>query len=157
MRFRYVNGICEEIRAVQVEIHNGEIVRARFNGSANIIDVRDIKNSLKYMKEEWLGGKGVLREGVFWTAFITYIFPWFLDVAKVYCCVKVCQAFLQERNGSVGDGKTGMQSLVHYGKWYLIFTLIPWCVELVDQIGHKMSIELSHQKLPDSSTLGHYK
>lgn len=156
MRMKCVDGIWSEVRSFQViEMSKGEIVKARFNGSNTIVSVKDLKNTWKYLKEEFMGNKimkeaGVVLKsgGVFWPIFMEFVFPWFLDIAKVYCCIKICQAFLQERSGSAGgDGKTGIQAIVHYGKWFLIFELIPFAVELIDQIGHKMITELSHQKI----------
>lgn len=79
--------------------------------------------------------------GVFWDAFMQYIFPWMLDIAKVFCAIKIAQAFYQERRGGRDEG-TGFGALVTYGKWYLVFWLIPWGVELIDEIGSKMLNEL---------------
>lgn len=79
--------------------------------------------------------------GVFWDAFMTYIFPWMLDIAKVFCAIKIAQGFYQEKRGGRDEG-TGFGALVTYGKWYLVFWLIPWGVELIDQIGGKMLNDL---------------
>jgi hypothetical protein len=123
----------------------------KIRGVNHSINLRDIKNSWNYLREEWFGGRMAVREGVFWTAFLTYIFPWFLDIAKVYCAIMVCQAFYKEHRGSGnGDGKSGMQALVHYGKWYLIFCLIPFAVELIDQIGIKMKSDISKGGFPNN-------
>jgi hypothetical protein len=124
--------------------------------TAYIVDTPSIKESIKNM-DFLKGGKGrkaysiamptlVLGmatggSGVFWDAFMTYIFPWMLDIAKVFCAIKIAQAFYQERRGGRDEG-TGFGALVTYGKWYLVFWLIPWGVELIDQIGGKMLNEL---------------
>jgi hypothetical protein len=155
MKFKvHQNGFCEEVTAIELSVIKGEVVSARFNNSGVSIRKDDLKNTWKYLKEEFFGGKkgsiGVVLKsgGVFWPIFVDMIFPWFLDIAKVWCCIKICQAFLQERNGSAGsDGRTGLQALVHYGKWFLIFECIPFLVELIDQIGHKMVDQLSHQQI----------
>jgi hypothetical protein len=119
-----------------------------------IVDMPTIKESIKNM--DFLKGKnraysmllptlalGVATggSGVFWDAFMTYIFPWMLDIAKVFCAIKIAQAFYQERRGGRDEG-TGFGALIQYGKWYLVFWLIPWGVELIDQIGGKMLNEL---------------
>jgi hypothetical protein len=121
-----------------------------------IVDMPTIKESIKNM--DFLKGKnraysmilptlalGVATggSGVFWDAFMTYIFPWMLDIAKVFCAIKIAQAFYQERRGGRDEG-TGFGALIQYGKWYLVFWLIPWGVELIDQIGGKMLDELRH-------------
>jgi hypothetical protein len=69
-----------------------------------------------------------------------------MDIAKVYCAIKIAQAFYQENSGSKNGG-SGMASFVTYGKWYLLFWLIPWGVELIDQIGGKMFSDLTNNKL----------
>jgi hypothetical protein len=123
--------------------------------TAYIVDTPSIKESIKNM--DFLKGKGrkaysiamptlVLGvatggSGVFWDAFMTYIFPWMLDIAKVFCAIKIAQAFYQERRGGRDEG-SGFGAVVQYGKWYLVFWLIPWGVELIDQIGGKMLNEL---------------
>lgn len=75
--------------------------------------------------------------GIFWDVFMEYIFPYLMDIAKVYCVIKIAQGFYEERKGSNGSG-SAMSSLVEYGKWYLLFMFIPIGVELVDQIGKSM-------------------
>jgi hypothetical protein len=91
--------------------------------------------------------------GIFWKAFLVYIFPWMLDIAKVYCCIRICQAFYEERRGGRDSG-TGFGAVVQYGKWYLIFWLIPWAVELIDQIGGHMFNDLQNKgvNLDDAPT-----
>lgn len=79
--------------------------------------------------------------GVFWNAFMQYIFPYLMDVAKVYCVIKISQGFYEEKRGG-RDGGSGMQSFVTYGKWYILFMLVPWGVELIDQLGGKMLTDL---------------
>ncbi|AYP68226.1 hypothetical protein PQE75_gp094 [Bacillus phage vB_BcoS-136] len=79
--------------------------------------------------------------GIFWHSFMTYIFPYMLDIAKVFCAIKIAQAFYQERQGGREQG-SGMSAMVTYGKWYLLFALMPWVVELFDQLGARMLIDL---------------
>jgi hypothetical protein len=118
--------------------------------TAHIIDMPMIKESIKSM--DFLKGKsfsvmpvlGIVASGgsgVFWDAFMNYIFPYLLDIAKVFCAIKIAQAFYQERRGGRDEG-TGIGAFVTYGKWYLLFVLTPWAIELIDQLGGKMLTEL---------------
>lgn len=112
--------------------------------SATIVSLTDIKNSLTHIKRDWFGGKNSAKAvgaGVFWGAFITYIFPWLLDIAKVYCAIMIAKGFYDNKRAGK-EGKGEFVTFLSYGKWYLIFTLLPWGVELVDQIGNKMLLEL---------------
>lgn len=152
MRFVRVNGKWQELNEVTIGFSGNNVALVKTNATSSfyIIDLNDLKHTLKYIAREWFGfGKGlVFREGIFWTAFLTYIFPWFMDIAKVYCAIMICQAFYKERQGGTGaDGRTGMQALVYYGKWFIVFNLIPWLVELIDQVGGKMYQELRTQGL----------
>lgn len=79
--------------------------------------------------------------GIFWSAFMDYIFPYMLDIAKVFCAVKIAQGFYQEKRGGRDEG-TGFGTVLTYGRWYLIFWLIPFGVELIDELGAKMLSEL---------------
>ncbi len=85
-----------------------------------------------------VGGTSV---GIFWDAFMNYIFPYMMDIAKVFCAIKIAQAFYQEKRGGRDEG-SGVGAFVTYGKWYILFALMPWCVELLDQLGTKMLIDL---------------
>lgn len=85
----------------------------------------------------------IVSKGVFWSAFLTYIFPWMLDLSKVFCAIKIAQGFYQENRTGGQGGTTGMSALTKYGKWYLIFWLIPWGVSLIDQVGQQMFNELN--------------
>lgn len=89
--------------------------------------------------------------GVFWDTFMDYIFPWMLDIAKVYCLIRIAQAFYQERRGG-RDEKTGFSAMLEHGKWYLIFWLLPLGVELIDQIGNKMFNDMHSKNLIPSSS-----
>lgn len=82
------------------------------------------------------------RDGIFWNTFLQYIFPWMLDIAKVYCLIRIAQAFYQEKRGGRDSG-TGWSALLEHGKWYLIFWMLPIGVELIDAIGHKMFEDMS--------------
>jgi len=80
-----------------------------------------------------------------------------LDIAKVYCAIKICQAFYEEKRGG-REGGTGFGALVQYGKWYLVFWLIPWGVELIDQLGGQMFNDLKTKGLElDNPTFSPYK
>lgn len=119
--------------------------------TAFVIDTPKIKKSIKEM--DFLKGKAMSfapilvfglatgGSGVFWNTFMTYIFPWLMDIAKVYCVIKIAQGFYEEKRGG-RDGGSGMGTFVTYGKWYLLFMLIPWGVTLIDQLGGKMLIDL---------------
>lgn len=114
-----------------------------------IIDVRQIKKTIKKVWNQWFPFKdknATMAVGVFWTAFMQYIFPWCLDLAKVYCAWKIVQGFYQEGkgvgSGGGGGGRGGFGALVHYGKWYVALSLVPWGVMLIDEVAHKMSVEL---------------
>lgn len=78
-----------------------------------------------------------LNQGIFWETFLQYIFPYMMDIAKVFCAIKIAQAFYTEKRGGRDEG-TGMSAFVTYGKWYLLFSLLPWGVELIDQLGKQM-------------------
>lgn len=82
--------------------------------------------------------------GIFWGAFMNYIFPYMLDIAKVFCAVKIAQGFYQEHRGGK-EGGSGLQVVATYGRYYLIFLMIPWFVEVLDQIGGKMITDLRGQ------------
>lgn len=121
--------------------------------SAFIIDVPNIKKGIKQK------GKNILTNqnfavastgaGVFWKAFMVYIFPWMLDIAKVYCLVRIAQAFYQEKRGGRDEG-TGLQALVTHGKWYLCFWLLPLGVELIDGIGGTIYDDLKGQNITET-------
>lgn len=117
-----------------------------------IIDIREIKSNIKKVWKQWfpIGDKNTtMAIGVFWSAFMTYIFPWCLDLAKVYVAWKIVQGFYSEGKGVEGGkgGKGGFASLIHYGKWYIALSLIPWGVMLIDEVAHKMSVELMSHPL----------
>lgn len=125
--------------------------------TAYIVDTPMIKESIKnmnFLKNKTMSiaiptlalGVATGGSGVFWNTFMTYIFPWLMDVAKVYCVIKIAQGFYEERRGGRDSG-TGMSTFVTYGKWYLLFMLIPWAVELVDQLGLKMLTDLKTQPI----------
>jgi len=130
--------------------------------TAYVVDVPLIKESIKAYAKRGLGdGRfatiAVGSSGVFWKAFLVYIFPWMLDIAKVYCAIKICQAFYEEKRGG-REGGTGFGALVQYGKWYLVFWLIPWGVELIDQLGGQMFNDLKTKGLDlDNPTFSPYK
>jgi hypothetical protein len=114
------------------------------------VDMREVKSYVKEMK--FLEGKSfsfapmlVLGTvdmskggaGIMWDTFLKYIFPWMLDIAKVFCAIKIAQGFYNEHRGGQKDG-TGWSSLVSNGKWLIFFHLLPFFVGLVDGIGASM-------------------
>lgn len=129
--------------------------------TAYVVDVPLIKESIKAYAKKGLGDGRFATvtiggSGIFWKAFLVYIFPWMLDIAKVYCAVKIMQAFYEEKRGG-REGGTGFGALVQYGKWYLVFWLIPWGVELVDQLGGQMFSDLKTKGLNlDNPTFSPY-
>lgn len=150
MKFRYVDG---KMSLVETENQVVNEMRNAFPlSTAYIVDIPSIKESVKsgnFLKNKNMA-VAIGSKGVFWGAFLQYIFPWMLDIAKVYCAIRICQAFYQEKRGGRDEG-TGFGALVSYGKWYLVFWLIPWGVELIDQIGGEMFKDL-HKPL--QSTIG---
>lgn len=131
------------IENAKEEVRKGKITR-----KAYIVDVPKIKESIKslnFLKTSNLSFAGAVTtissHGVFWKVFLIYIFPWMTDIAKVYCCIRIAQAFYQEKRGGRDDG-TGIGAIVQYGKWYLLFLLLPWAVELIDEIGNTMYHDL---------------
>lgn len=133
---------------------NSQPIEQRLNQLAEVlvIDPRELIRKYNEFKNDWYGGNQTMRvvTGVFWKAFLYYIFPCLADIGKVWCAVMVCKSFYNEHRSGGREGKGGMEALVHYGKWYLMFMLIPWGVELVDQLGHKMYLEL----MKDGAKLG---
>lgn len=129
--------------------------------TAFIVDVPNLKELIK------LKGKNILKNpmmfavapigstGVFWDAFLQYIFPWVLDIGKVYCCIRIAQAFWQERRGG-RDDQSGIQAMLVHGKWYLALWLLPWGVELIDGIGGTMFENLRNNpiEMPTSGSGG---
>lgn len=112
-----------------------------------MIDIREVKQSLATTIKMWFpfGEKATtMAVGIFWTAFMTYIFPWLLDIAKVYCAWKIAQGFYRDGKGmgSKDGGSGGFANLVYYTKWYLMFWCLPFLVEVIDQIGHKLNEDL---------------
>jgi hypothetical protein len=117
--------------------------------TAYIVDTPRIKESIKDMG--FLKGRALSvavptlmlgmatggSSGIFWDTFLQYIFPWLLDIAKVYCAIQIARSFYEERRGG-RDGGTGFGALVTYGKWLLLFHLLPWGVELIDELGQSM-------------------
>lgn len=151
MKFRLNDGVLKVVKNNPLE----EMNKCLPLSTAYIVDMPLIKKSVK---DSFKGGKAfsfapmilatatIGSGGVFWKAFLTYIFPWMLDIAKVYCAIRICQAFYQEKRGGRDEG-TGFGALVTYGKWYLVFWLIPWGVELIDQIGGGMFNDLQKQSI----------
>jgi hypothetical protein len=148
MRFILNNGEM----ALQESVSILDSMRSTLPISTSLmVDVPLIKERIKDKSRNFLKTSAfavapitVGSKGVFWSVFLTYIFPWMLDIAKVYCAIRVAQAFYQEKRGGRDEG-TGFGALVQYGKWYLVFWLIPWGVELIDQIGGTMFNDLQQK------------
>jgi hypothetical protein len=115
------------------------------------IDIREIKASIKQAWNRWFpfGERNTtFAVGILWACFMQYIFPWLLDVAKVYCAFQITMGFYKENKGITGkDGRSGFQSLVYWGKWLIAIHLIPIGVELLDQIGASMHDQLKNKPL----------
>lgn len=140
-------------------VENGKVKKFESKQSksstAYIVDIPRIKESIKNMEftkgktmsvalplvvgtATGVGGAGV---GVFYNTFMVYLFPYMLDIAKVYCIIKIAQGFYEERIGGK-QGGSGLGNFVTYGKWLLLFHLIPFFILLVDQLGLKMMNDL---------------
>jgi len=155
MKFCLVNGemqqfnIFDYLGANEIAVSlEGQTYRFRGEEIKNFqtIDFRQFKSSVKRLWKEWFpfGEKNTtLAVGILWTAFSTYVFPWLLDIAKVYCAFMIAQGFYNEHKGISGrDGRSGFSSFVYYGKWLIAFHLIPFGVELLDQVGAKMLLDI---------------
>lgn len=79
-----------------------------------------------------------IQDGLFWDIFMTYIYPWFVDVAQVFCAIKIAQAFYEENRGGRDSG-SGVTAIVSYGKWLLLFHMIPFAVSLLNEVGQRMA------------------
>jgi hypothetical protein len=127
-----------------------------------IVDIPNIKETMKKKSKNFLKNSsfmfapmvlgtatsGTLQSGgLFWDTFLTYIFPWMLDIAKVYCLIRIAQAFYEEKRGGRDSG-TGFSALIQHGKWYLVFWLLPLGVELIDQVASTMFNEIQTKTLP---------
>ena len=90
-----------------------------------------------------MNASGVSAEaGLFWSIFMEYIYPWFVDLATVYAAIRIAMAFYEEQRGG-RDSKNGFSSFVSYGKWLLLFHMIPFIVKLIDTVGQKMADSLA--------------
>lgn len=115
---------------------------------AYIVDIPKIKETIKIKSKDFLkngnfAAVAIGGGGVFWKTFLIYIFPWLTDIAKVYCAIRIAQAFYQEKRGGRDDG-TGISAIIQYGKWYLLFAILPFFVELIDEIGNTMYHDLQN-------------
>lgn len=160
MRFvRNENGILVEKTQNVIQ----EMKRVAPLSTSIIVDIPNFKETMKTRSRNFLKNgnfmfvaptvvatsTGIDSGGVFWQTFLTYIFPWMLDIAKVYCLVRIAQAFYQEKRGGRDSG-TGFQALLEHGKWYLIFWLLPIGVELIDQVGHRMFTDMHDKAIIDA-------
>lgn len=151
MNFKLNNGELKLVSNPVKDIHP-----TISSSTAHIVDFPQLKESIKNM--DFLKGKTLSvapflilgtvdaiatggAGGVFWDTFMKYIFPWLMDIAKVFCVIKIAQGFYEEKRGGK-EGGTGMSAFVTYGKWYLLFMLIPVFVTFVDQLGGKILHDL---------------
>jgi hypothetical protein len=115
------------------------------------IDIHELKITFNKIWKQWFpfGEKNTtFAVGLLWSAFSLYVFPWMLDIAKCYCAFMIAQGFYKEHKGMDGkSGRSGFQSFIYYGKWLIIFHLIPVGVELLDQIGGRMLIDIKNGTL----------
>lgn len=141
MTFKYLDGEMVLSDKVGSKINN---THKPINRKVNIFNNNKIYSISPLFPAAVLTGasaSGVIVDGIFWDAFMKYIFPYMLDIAKVFCAIKIAQAFYQERRGG-REGGTGIEAIVTYGKFYLLFALLPWAVELLDELGTKMLSDL---------------
>lgn len=129
-----------------------------------IVDIPNIKETMKQRSKNFLktsnfaiapltlGVANMSSGGVFWDAFLTYIFPWMLDIAKVYCLIRIAQAFYEEKRGGRDSG-TGFSALIQHGKWYLVFWLLPLGVELIDGIGSTIFNDINAKGIQGIETI----
>lgn len=81
--------------------------------------------------------------GIIWDSFINYVYPWFLEVAKVFCIIKVAQTMYQNQStGSRGGEATNFGAILSWGKWYAIFLFLPFVVELIEGASQDMLKQL---------------
>lgn len=81
--------------------------------------------------------------GIVWDSFINYVYPWFLEVAKVFCIIKVAQTLYQNQStGSRGGEATNFGAILSWGKWYAIFLFLPFVVELIEGASQDMLKQL---------------
>lgn len=155
MRFK-LNGNGEMVLQTQNVVQ--EMRRIAPLSTSLVVDIPRIKARIKSNSKNFLttsnfavapfalGVTGMDSGGYFWDAFLTYIFPWMLDIAKVYCLIRIAQAFYEEKRGG-RDGGTGFSALVQHGKWYLVFWLLPLAVELIDQVAGGIFNDLQKQAI----------
>jgi hypothetical protein len=156
MKFKFIDGqmVQETGQNILQEMRTVAPLSTAF-----IVDIPNVKKSVKQKSKNFLKNSNfamapmamgtvtsIDNGGVFWNTFLTYIFPWMLDIAKVYCLVRIAQAFYQEKRGGRDSG-TGFSALLEHGKWYLIFWLLPIGVELIDQVGHKMFDDMHNKAI----------
>lgn len=82
-----------------------------------------------------------VETGIFWNIFMEYLYPWFLDLATVYAAIRIAMAFYEEQRGG-RESRNGFGAFVTYGKWLLLFHLIPFFVKLIDAVGKQMADSL---------------
>lgn len=82
-----------------------------------------------------------IKDGLFWSVFMEYLYPWFVDLATVYAAIRIAMSFYEEQRGG-RDSKNGFGAFITYGKWLLLFHLIPFFVKLIDTVGQRMADSL---------------
>ena len=76
--------------------------------------------------------------GILMDTFLEYIYPWFLEVASIYALVKIAMSLYDEQRG-VGNGKSAFSTVFLYGKWLLLFYMIPFFIQLLNTVGSRMA------------------
>ena len=139
-----VEDVKVENKIEKIQINKEKSKKSNFVKVKNIINTKTVLITASMLMCPAIGFAetgAVASQGMFWKIFLTHIFPILTDVAKVFCAIKVAQGFYQERRGGRDEG-TGIGTLVSYGKWYILFCLLPFFVELVDEIGRKMYMDI---------------
>jgi hypothetical protein len=154
LRFKLINGKMQECKTNIVESYENHIVKLSENSSKfkgfvfqQLDKVRDgldiVEGKVNKVFRSW--GFAPTMSFTFFEPFMQHIFPLMLDVAKVYCIIMICKDFYSERRGGRGDdGAGGFSSIIKYGKWYILFALTPYFVQLIGGIGENMYHNLMH-------------
>lgn len=155
MRFKRING-----KMVRVDENGNELILTSSNKNkpykSNVLEIPKLpkadkkqgvvaKSSLLATATSgmvMLNTSGINAEaGLFWEMFLQYIYPWFVDLATVYAAIRIAMAFYEEQRGGRDSGN-GFGAFITYGKWLLLFHLIPFIVKLIDTVGQRMADSL---------------
>lgn len=80
---------------------------------------------------------GVASSGIFLPLFLQHIFPLMLDIASVYCVIRIGMDFYNAQRGG-GRDSAGLGSVITHGKWLVFFYLIPFAIALLEELGMKL-------------------